>query len=112
MPVASATADRDRCCHEDERVASCFASGIAWDAFARYAGNHVTDLEINDDATLDVSRAFRLACHEGYPGHHIQHLLIDRVYDERQWPELLLTPGLALTCCSSKGRPKSAPTSR
>ena len=44
-------------------------------------------------SSLDVSRAFRLACHEGYPGHHVQHLLIDRVYDERQWPELLLTPG-------------------
>jgi hypothetical protein len=39
-----------------------------------------------------VSRALRLACHEGYAGHHVQHLLIDRVFGERQWPELQLTP--------------------
>lgn len=78
---------------QDERVRGVFHSGLQWDAFARYTGNHVTDLDINDDVTLDVSRAFRIACHEGYPGHHVQHLLIDRLYEERRWPELQLVPG-------------------
>ena len=78
--------------HED-RVRVEFRSGLAWDAFHRYTGNGASQLEINDDGELDVARALRLACHEGYPGHHIQQLVIDRVYGDRMWPELLLTPG-------------------
>jgi hypothetical protein len=65
---------------------------MPWEAFARYAGGHRTTIEINDAGTLDISRAVRLACHEGYAGHHVQHLMIDRVFEERQWPELLLVP--------------------
>lgn len=76
-----------------ERVELTFKSGIAWDAFARYHGQHHTEIEINEDGELDVTRALRLACHEGYPGHHVQHVLIDRAFAEHQWPELLLTPG-------------------
>ena len=78
---------------KDESVNIVFRAGIPWDAFARYDGQHRTDIEINDDSELDISRAVRLACHEAYPGHHVQHLLIDRLHDERRWPELLLSPG-------------------
>lgn len=78
--------------HED-RVRVLFKRGFAWDAFLRYEGNAGSELTINDDGELDVARALRLACHETYPGHHIQELLIDRVYGDRQWPELLLEPG-------------------
>ena len=78
---------------KDESVNIVFRSGIPWDAFARYEGQHRTDIEINDDGELDMSRAVRLACHEAYPGHHVQHLLIDRLHGERRWPELLLSPG-------------------
>ena len=78
---------------QDERVRGVFSGGLEWDAFARYTGNHVTDLDINDEVTLDLSRAFRIACHEGYPGHHVQYLLIERLDEQRRWPELLLVPG-------------------
>lgn len=78
---------------QDERVRGVFSGGLEWDAFARYTGNHVTDLDINDEVTLDLSRAFRIACHEGYPGHHVQYLLIERLDEQRHWPELLLVPG-------------------
>lgn len=77
----------------DETIDLVFKPQLSWDAFARYQGKHRTDIEINDDSDLDASRAIRLACHEGYPGHHVQHLLIDRLAAERQAPELLLTPG-------------------
>ncbi len=78
---------------KDERVRGIFRSGMEWDAFARYTGDRVTDLEMNDDVMLDVSRALRIACHEGYPGHHVQHVLIDRLFEQRRWPELQLVPG-------------------
>jgi len=76
----------------DEKITVLFRKNMGWDAYAQYPGNHHTILDINDDGPLDVARAFRLACHEGYPGHHVQHLLIDRWYDEGRRPELGLTP--------------------
>ena len=78
---------------KDEAVTIRFHKNMPWDAFARYAGNNRTTIDINDEGPLDVSRALRLACHEGYAGHHAQQLLIDRVFSERHWPELQLTPG-------------------
>lgn len=78
---------------KDEEVAVRFHGNMPWDAFARYAGGHRTIIEINDAGPIDVSRALRLACHEGYAGHHVQHLLIDQMFGERHWPELELTPG-------------------
>jgi hypothetical protein len=78
---------------DGEGVDLIFTPRLGWDAFARYQGRHRTDIEINDDGELDLSRALRLACHEAYPGHHVQHVLIDRVSSARQWPELLLSPG-------------------
>lgn len=64
-------------------------SGLGWDGYARYAGGHRTEITTNSDGPLDVSRALRLACHEGYPGHHVQYMLID----DLPWPELKLLPG-------------------
>lgn len=87
----------------DERVELIFKPGMAFDAFARYQGRQHTDIEINDDGELDVSRAVRLACHEGYPGHHVQNLLIDRLFAERGWQELLLTPGFGPHLLAAEG---------
>ncbi|HJU44408.1 MAG TPA: hypothetical protein VJ691_16395 [Vicinamibacterales bacterium] len=75
----------------DESVAFMLGEPPLFDAIARYRGNNRTEIEISG-GPLDSARAHRLACHEGYPGHHVQHLLIDRLYADRQWPELLLTP--------------------
>jgi hypothetical protein len=75
----------------DESVSLVLGDPPLFDAFARYRGNHRTEIEISG-GPIDSARAHRLACHEGYPGHHVQQLLIDRLYGERQWPELLLTP--------------------
>jgi hypothetical protein len=77
----------------DERVELVFGHGSRWDGFARYLGNHRTRVEINLDAELDVTRALRLACHEGYPGHHAQNVLIDDdLVKKRGWLEFALVP--------------------
>lgn len=63
-----------------------------WDGLARYEGDGRSVVEISR-APLDVSRALTLACHEGYPGHHVQYLLIERAeVQERGWTEFLLAP--------------------
>ncbi len=87
----------------DERIEIVFQPGMTFDAFARYQGQHRTDIEINDDSELDMSRAIRLACHEGYPGHHVQNVLIDQLFTERRWHELLLTPGFGPHLLATEG---------
>lgn len=78
-----------------EGVHVTFRNDLQWDAFARYNGssdNRQTTIEIRD-GPLDVTRAMRLACHEGFGGHHTQHVRIDELAVKRGWLELQLTPG-------------------
>lgn len=76
----------------DESVAFMLGEPpFLFDGFARYRGNNRTEIEISG-GPLDSGRAHRLACHEGYPGHHVQHVLIEQLFRERQWPELQLSP--------------------
>lgn len=75
----------------DESVQVFFRSHMALDGDAQYLGNQRTAIDIND-GLLDVSRAARLACHEGYAGHHVQHLMLDQLVS-RGWRELAITPG-------------------
>jgi hypothetical protein len=77
----------------DEAVDLVLVTGSPWDGYARYEGAHRTRVEINRGAALDVTRALRLACHEGYPGHHLQHLWIDdELVRKRRWREFQLAP--------------------
>jgi hypothetical protein len=77
----------------DERIELTLSPNAAWDAYTRYAGRHVTRLELNRDAELDITRALRVACHEGYPGHHVQNIWIDdELVQGRHWQEFNLSP--------------------
>ena len=76
-----------------EAVTLGFGTNLDWDGFAEYEGHNRTAISISLEAPLDVSRALRLACHEGYPGHHVQNVLLDRGQQQLKWPELELTPG-------------------
>ncbi|MEO8679831.1 MAG: hypothetical protein ABI665_12335 [Vicinamibacterales bacterium] len=91
--AACRDASREMRLPADERVDLVFGHGSQWDGFARYLGDHRTRIEINLDASLDVTRALRLACHEGYPGHHAQNVLIDdELVQKRGWQEFALAP--------------------
>ena len=77
----------------DEAIEVAFADDSPWDAFAQYLGHHRTRITFNRRAAMDVSRVLRLACHEGYPGHHVQFMLIDdELAVRRGWHEFELTP--------------------
>ncbi len=76
-----------------EAIELAFVDDSPWDAFAHYLGAHRTTITINRRAAVDVSRALRLACHEGYPGHHLQFMLIDdELAGRRGWREFELVP--------------------
>jgi hypothetical protein len=49
-----------------------------WSAFSRYRGHAHTLIQVNMDYPLTVDRVLDLACHEGYPGHHVFNTLRDQ----------------------------------
>ena len=93
----------------DESIELMLAAGLEWDGYAQYLGAHRTRISINEHAALDVSRALRLACHEGYPGHHLQFLLIDEtLVRRRRWPEFELTPAFGRHLLFTEGAAEAA----
>jgi hypothetical protein len=46
-----------------------------WSAFSHYQGNFRSLIQINTDFGLTVDQVLQLACHEGYPGHHVYNSL-------------------------------------
>ena len=77
----------------DESTELVFMDDSPWDGAALYLGGHRTRIGVNRHAAMDVSRALHLACHEGYPGHHWQFMLIDEeLVQRRGWQEYNLAP--------------------
>jgi hypothetical protein len=78
----------------DEAIEVVFVPALPWDAHARYLGHHRTRVEIHGGQPLDLTRALRLACHEGPAGHHAQYIWTsDHLIDRRGWTEFALVPG-------------------
>ena len=89
---------------DDEAVEVQFVDGLPWDAHARYLGGHRTRIEVNASVPLDLTRALRLACHEGYAGHHAQHIWVaDEVVSRRGWTEQALVPGFGPALLLAEG---------
>ena len=61
-----------------ERVDLEYVVHKPWSAFSRYLGNAHSLIQVNMDYPLTVDRILDLACHEGYPGHHVFNSLRDQ----------------------------------
>jgi hypothetical protein len=48
---------------------------------------------VNTDLPIFIDRAVDLACHEGYPGHHVYNMLMEKnLFRERGWMEFSVYP--------------------
>jgi hypothetical protein len=75
----------------DEQVDVTFVHGEPWSAFSTYLGYARSRIDVNTAYALTVDRVLDLACHEGYPGHHVINLTRDaRAASGR--PELTAVP--------------------
>lgn len=93
----------------EEQLDFEFVSGIEFDGVAKYLGTHHTRISINRDASLDITRALHLACHEGYQGHHRQFLLIDEFLVKRNgWKEFALVPAFGRHVLVTEGSAEAA----
>ncbi len=54
-----------------ERFELEYVKGTPWNAYNWYKGGFRSLIQVNRDFPIPVDRAIDLACHEGYPGHHV-----------------------------------------
>ena len=60
----------------------------SWSGYNWYKGNYRSLIQVNTDLPIYIDRAIDLACHEGYPGHHVYNVLLEKhLVRDRGWPE-------------------------
>jgi hypothetical protein len=66
-----------------------YVTNKAWSGYNWYQGNFRSVIQVNTDLPIYIDRAIDLACHEGYPGHHVYNALLEQhLVKERGWIEL------------------------
>ena len=78
-----------------------------WSGYNWYLGNGHSRVELNTDLPIHAFRLTELLAHEGYPGHHTEHALKERLYTVEGFsehafqlintPECLISEGIATT---------------
>jgi hypothetical protein len=78
---------------EEEDFEIQYVSDQVWSAYNWYKGNSYSLIEVNTDFPMLISRAIDLASHEGYPGHHVFNLLMEKhLVNEKGWIEYCVYP--------------------
>ena len=78
---------------ETEKFRMEFVNNKAWSGYNYYQGNYESLIQINTDFPITIERAVDLGCHEGYPGHHVWNLFIEReLVGKRGWIEYSVNP--------------------
>ncbi|MEA3030432.1 MAG: hypothetical protein QOG13_1757 [Sphingomonadales bacterium] len=70
-----------------------FVSGRSWSGYNWYQGHYRSLIQVNTDLPVRMGRAVDLGCHEGYPGHHVYNMLLERALARgRGWVEYMVYP--------------------
>lgn len=70
-----------------------FVTGRSWSGYNWYQGNYSSLIQVNTDLPVRMGRAIDLGCHEGYPGHHVYNVLLERnLARGRNWVEFMVYP--------------------
>jgi len=78
---------------KEERFTVEYVSGKSWSGYNWYQGNYRSLIQVNTDLPIFVDRAIDLACHEGYPGHHVYNVLLEQhLVRDRGWQEFTVYP--------------------
>src|SRR5947209_8877209 len=76
-----------------ESVVVEYVTGKSWSGYNWYQGGFHSLIQVNTDLPVFVDRAVDLACHEGYPGHHVYNALLEKhLVRDRGWPEFSVYP--------------------
>jgi hypothetical protein len=70
-----------------------YVTNKPWSGYNWYQGNYRSLIQVNTDLPIYIDRAIDLACHEGYPGHHVYNVLLEQhLARERGWIEFSVYP--------------------
>jgi hypothetical protein len=70
-----------------------YVTNKSWSGYNWYQGGYRSLIQINTDLPIYIDRAIDLACHEGYPGHHVYNVLLEQhLTRERGWQEFSVYP--------------------
>lgn len=73
---------------ESESFVIEYVKGKSWSGYNWYKGNAHSLIQVNTDFPIYIERAIDLACHEGYPGHHVYNALLEKhLVRDRGWLE-------------------------
>jgi len=78
---------------EGENFVLEYVNDKSWSGYNYYQGKSQSLIQINTDFPIFIDRAIDLACHEGYPGHHVFNALLEQnLVDGRGWKEFSVYP--------------------
>jgi hypothetical protein len=70
-----------------------YVTNKAWSGYNWYKGNSYSLIQVNTDLPIYIDRAIDLACHEGYPGHHVYNALMEKhLVRDKGWVEFSVYP--------------------
>jgi hypothetical protein len=70
-----------------------YVTNKSWSGYNWYKGGFHSLIQVNTDLPIFIDRAVDLACHEGYPGHHVYNALLEQhLVRGRGWPEFSVYP--------------------
>ena len=70
-----------------------YVTNKSWSGYNWYKGNYHSVIQVNTDLPIFADRAIDLACHEGYPGHHVYNVLLEKTFvRDRGWVEFSVYP--------------------
>jgi hypothetical protein len=70
-----------------------YVTGQPWAAYNWYKGDYHSVIQVNVTRPILIDRAIDLACHEGYPGHHVANVLLEqKLFRGRGWVEFSVLP--------------------
>ncbi len=76
-----------------ERFTIEYVTNKSWSGYNWYQGNLQSLIQVNTDLPVYIDRAVDLACHEGYPGHHVYNVLLEKhLVRDRGWVEFSVYP--------------------
>jgi len=70
-----------------------YVTNEPWGGYNWYKGHYRSVIQVNTDLPVYIDRAIDLAAHEGYPGHHVYNVLLEKnLVRDRGWVEFSVVP--------------------
>ncbi len=77
----------------EEKFTVEYVTNKSWSGYNWYQGGYHSLIQVNTDLPIFIDRAIDLACHEGYPGHHVYNALLEKhLVKDRGWVEFTVYP--------------------